>query len=240
MNKKTVLLFGGCLLLAVPCFAQKNIVRVSKLFSSVERAAMQARFVPKYSLSSVVNGYLRTLGVLKFTVAGKSMRAVRFSRDIALKKEGLLVPKNSLAVVEPNGAISLYHPNEKLPAELEAGLASTEPELLVEMLPEEPEPVPAGWKGQSTYTAQEDLARDVDAFYGGKPVKTMRLRMTREEVKVYRLPVRWIEYHPVGSSATTLDSKSDLIVFFPNTQTGHILFGGLISDTWKIMYEELP
>lgn len=240
MNKIAAII-GLCVFCAVSSFAQ------GQLFKHVQRGVAQAGFVQKKSLSSVVNGYLRTSGVSHFTLpTGEAMRAVRFSRNIALTKEQLLVPEGSLAVVNPEGKISVYGPDDIIPAEIQAGLdAEFERKYpsffdFIEMA----EPAAAlsakPWTGKFSYDNQVDLAADVNAYYEGVAEETVIATITKQEAKVYRVPSRDIYYQPVGRSGRYLNPNEDLIVFYPAKNDGQIIFGGLTDETWRMFFKPRP
>lgn len=257
MNKKTALALGLCMFCAVSSFAQK------KLVTDVTRGIAKARlapklnvsFVPKTSLSHVVNGYLRTPAVSRFTLPdGQAVRAVRFSRNILVTKEDLLIPKGSLAVVNPAGKITLYGPEETLPAEIKEGLASSfEAEYpgLLEFMDSwvaEDLSTPSGkpWDGKTSYTAQTDLAVDVDAYYEGQSGEVLVRSMDGALARVYRIPSANIYYKPTGRAGTYLNPDEDLIIFYfakgngAPISDGQIIFGGVTDTFWKQFFEVRP
>lgn len=243
MNKIAAV-FGLCVFCAVSSFAQGQI------FKQVEKGVAKAGFVQKKTLSAVVNGYLRTSGVSHFTLpTGEAMRAVRFSRNIALTKEQLLVPEGSLAVVNPEGKITLYGPDEVLPAEIQNGLdAAFEREFpgflefMEAITPVEETVADASktWTGKLSYDNQVDLAADVNAYYEGVAEETVIATITKQEAKVYRVPSRDIYYQPVGRSGRYLNPNEDLIVFYPAKNDGQIIFGGLTDETWRMFFKPRP
>lgn len=246
MNKKILLVCVLSMCCAVHSFAQ------GKLLRQVERAVGNSKFVPKHSLSRVVNGYLRTPNVQHFTLPnGLAMRAVRFSRNIAVQKENLLIPKGTLAVVDPELKITLFAPNETLPAEIQEGLNlayhSQHPEfaefedifssVAFETQAEEPS---APWNGLPEYNAQTDLAKDIDAYYQGNADEVLNARRTGQEVKVYRVPSGDIYYQPVGRAGRYLNPNEDLVVFYPSQNDGQIIFGGVTDETWRMFFDPRP
>ena len=243
MNKIAAVI-GLCVFCTVSSFAQGQILK------QVERGVARAGFVQKKSLSAVVNGYLRTPGVTQFTLpSGAAMRAVRFSRNIALTKEQLLVPEGSLAVVNPEGKITLYGPDEVLPAEIQNGLdAAFEREFpgflefMEAITPAEETATAAAkpWTGKTSYDAQVDLAKDMDAYYQGNADEVLNARTTGQEVKVYRVPSRDIYYQPVGRAGRYLNPNEDLVVFYPSQNDGQIIFGGVTDATWRMFFEPRP
>ncbi|MDO5765371.1 MAG: hypothetical protein Q4P84_06720, partial [Elusimicrobiales bacterium] len=200
MNKIAAVI-GLCVFCAVSSFAQ------GQLFKHVQRGVAQAGFVQKKSLSAVVNGYLRFSGGTHFSLpTGEAMRAVRFSRNIALTKDQLLVPAGSLAVVNPEGKISVYGPDDVVPAEIQTGLdAAFERDYpgftdLIEMVEPAAELPSKPWTGKLSYDNQIDLAKDIDAYYEGNAKETVIATITKQETKVYRVPSRDIYYQPSGRS----------------------------------------
>lgn len=246
MNKKILLVCVLSMCCAVHSFAQ------GKLLRQVERAVGNSKFVPKKSLSTVVNGYLRTPAVRHFTLpGGQAMRAVRFSRNIAVQKENLLIPKGTLAVVDPKLEITLFAPDETLPAEIQKGLDAAyyaqHPEFAefeemfssvkFETQAEEPSDP---WNGQPEYNAQTDLAKDIDAYYKGNAEELRRDVITGREAKVYRVPSAAIFYRPSGRAGRYLDPDRDLILFFPGQNDGQIIFDGLTDTYWQTFFQPLP
>lgn len=247
MNKM-VAVIGLCVLCAVSSFAQRNLWKgvlqtgriQTKLLAGVQRNVAASGFVQKQSLSSVVNGYLRMPTVTHFSLStGEPMRAVRFSRNIALEKENLLVPKGSLAVVNQAGDITLYAPEEVLPADIQAGLDAASPELLDFVLEPAAEQTAKAWSGKLSYDNQVDLAKDLDAYYEGNAEKKVFNRVVRQEGKIYRVPFSNIYYHPAGNTSRYLDPNEDLIIFYPATGEGQILFGGISNKTWRKFFAPL-
>lgn len=243
MNKIAAVI-GLCVFCAVSSFAQGQILK------QVEKGVAKAGFVQKKTLSGVVNGYLRTPGVSHFTLpTGEAMRAVRFSRNIALTKDQLLVPEGSLAVVNPEGKITLYGPNEVLPAEIRNGLdAAFEREFpgfmeFMEAITPVEEPsaeVSKTWTGKLSYDNQVDLAADVNAYYEGVAEETVIATITKQEAKVYRVPSRDIYYQPAGRSGKYLNPAKDLVIYYPAKDDGQIIFGGIADKTWRMFFEPLP
>ncbi|MGN0024622.1 MAG: hypothetical protein ACI351_04235 [Candidatus Avelusimicrobium sp.] len=227
--KTMTAVIGLCVFCTVSSFAQGNLLKV------VQRGVVRAGFVQKKSLVSVVNGYLRTPNVTHFSLpTGETMRAVRFSRNITLTKENLFVPKGSLAVVNPAGKITLYAPEEVLPADIQAGLEAAAPKLLDCVLEPVAEPSAKPWTGKLFYDNQIDLAKDIDAYYEGKAEETIFNRVTQQEGKVYRIPSGEIHYQPAGNTGSYLDPNKDLILFYPAKNEGQVLLNGLTSDTWRM------
>lgn len=243
MNKIAAVI-GLCVFCTVSSFAQGQILK------QVERGVARAGFVQKKSLSAVVNGYLRTPGVTHFTLpTGEAMRAVRFSRNIALTKEQLLVPEGSLAVVNPEGKITLYGPDEVLPAEIQNGLdAAFEREFpgflefMEAITPAEETVADASktWTGKLSYDNQVDLVKDINAFYKGEAKETLVAKITKQEGKVYKVPSRDIYYQPVGRAGRYLNPNEDLVVFYPSQNDGQIIFGGVTDETWRMFFEPRP
>lgn len=242
MNK-TAVAVGLCLLGATSCFAQGG-----KMVEAVERGIKQARFVQKSSLSSVVNGYLRTSKVLSLTLSsGKTVRAVRFSRDIALKKENLLVPQGSLAVVTPEGNISVYGPEETVPAEIQEALDNAFyaeypefAEFAAGAAAEPPAAPSKPWSGAPVYNAQTDLARDIDAYYAGEAEEVLWDSISMLETKIYRVPSADIYYEPAGRAGRYLNPQEDLIFFHPGQNNGGIIFGGVSDGIWRMFFKAQP
>lgn len=242
MNKMAAVI-GLCVFCAVSSFAQGQILK------QVEKGVAKAGFVQKKTLSAVVNGYLRTPGVTHFTLpTGEAMRAVRFSRNIALTKDQLLVPEGSLAVVNPEGKITLYGPNEVLPAEIQNGLdAAFEREFpgfmeFMEAITPAEEPsadVSKTWTGKLAYDNQVDLVKDIDAFYKGEAEETVLAKITKQEGKVYKVPSRDIYYQPAGRAGKYLNPDKDLVVYYPAKDDGQIIFGGIADETWRVFFEPL-
>lgn len=257
MNKKTVLAFGLCVFCAVSAFAQQKMVTgVTRGIAKARLAAKPAvSFVPKYSLPSVVNGYLRTPNVTRFTLPdGTVMRAVRFSRNIKVEKEDLLIPEGSLAVVNPDGKIELYGPQEELPSEIKAGMdAAFEEEHsgFLQFLEGWAEDYPSSgaavqWTGKAAYSAQTDLAKDVDAYYDGQSGELLTRKIDGAFTKVYRIPSYGIYYQPNGRAGRYLNPDEDLILFHyakkdgTPINDGQIVFGGVTDPLWKDFFEVLP
>ena len=243
MNKIAAVI-GLCVFCAVSSFAQGQILK------QVEKGVAKAGFVQKKTLSAVVNGYLRTPGVSHFTLpTGEAMRAVRFSRNIALTKDQLLVPEGSLAVVNPEGKITLYGPDEVLPAEIQNGLdAAFEREFpgfleFMEAITPAEEPsaeVSKTWTGKLSYDNQVDLVKDINAFYKGEAKETLLAKITKQEGKVYKVPSRDIYYQPVGRAGKYLNPAKDLVIYYPAKDDGQIIFGGIADETWRMFFEPLP
>lgn len=233
MNKNFAVIAGLCVFFAGSAFAQKNLIK------SVQRGVEQARFVQKTSLSSVVNGYLRTPGVTHFTLpsTGEALRAVRFSRNIAAKKEGLLIPEGSLAVVNAEGKIALFRPDEAVPAEIEEGMQEAfyaehpglkEFEDAIRAGMEADEAVLSKpWNGKTAYDGQEDLAQDINAYYQGADETFGQVEIFGQQAIVYRVPVWNIYYHPAGRAGRYLNPEQDLILFYPDINDGQIVFDGV-------------
>ncbi len=250
MNKKITMIIGCCCFCAVSAFAQGKLIRPIKTVVSsanlTRQVAAKASFVPKASVSSVVNGYLRTPDVTRFTLpTGEAMRAVRFSRNIYVKKENLFLTEGTLAVVTPAGKISLFGPDEALPAEIKQGMdeafAAESPvffELLESVAKVEASALPGkAWNGKPSYDGQSDLARDVDAYFDGKPQETLIHRVTGYETRVYRVPSSSIYYKPAGRSGRYLSPQEDLILFFPSQNDGQIIFNGVTDHTWRMFFD---
>lgn len=247
MRQKAAFVFGLCLCCSVSSFAFGKLP-LKGLPNLPSKVASQARFIPKASLSSVVNGYLRTPNVVRFTLpSGEAMRAVRFSRDIKVVKENLLIPHGTLAVVNPKGEISLYKPEEVWPDEIKAGLdaafEASHPEFTkfmesVEREEEISSAVP--WTGRPIYNAQSDIARDIDAYYGGQSEEVVWDIIVKREIKVYRLPSRYIFYRPAGRDGRYLDPEADLILFNPAQNDGQIVFNGLNDTYWRNFFQPKP
>lgn len=257
MNTKTVLALGLCMFGAVSCFAQKKLV--TDVTRGIAKACLAPKlnvsFAPKASLSSVVNGYLRTPAVSRFTLPdGQAMRAVRFSRNILIKKEDLLIPAGSLAVVSPAGKIMLYGPEEELPAEIKEGLdAAFEAENpgLLEFMDSwvvEDVAAPSGkpWNGKTSYDAQTDLAVDIDVYYEGQSDEVLVRTIDGALAKVYRIPSANIYYQPAGRAGTYLNPDEDLIIFYfakgngAPLSDGQIIFGGVKDTLWKQFFKVRP
>lgn len=242
---------------AVSSFAQVwgKVPKLPKLNIQVTRGILVAKpqpWVRKLSLPSVVNGYLRTPGVIHFKVAEVPMRAVYFSRDIWVQKEDLYIPKGSLAVVGPEKEITVYKPGDQLPLEVEAGLdAAFEErhpgflafEASIVMDPGEASSIP--WKGKASYEAQVDIGLDVDAYYQGQANEIVVNRITQYKTKVYRVPSPNIYYQPAGRAGRYLNPEKDLILFYFSKengtpiQDGQIVFDGLTDDTWRMFFEPI-
>lgn len=248
MNKKIMLAAGLCLFCAAFSFAQ------SKLVADVTRGVVQAKFVPKTSLSSVVNGYLRTPGVTHFSVNGEAMRAVRFSRNIFVKKENLFLPEGTLAVITPAGKINVFGPEDEVPAEIKKGMdAAFEAENpgffeLMEAFAAAAASAPAAkaWNGNTMYEAQADLAKDIDAYYNGQSDEVFTRKIDGAVTKVYRIPVDGIYYHPVGRAGRYLSPEKDLLLFYSSRHDGRainegqLVFGGVTDRKWEIFFDPRP
>lgn len=232
MKKKITVFVVLCLAFAGSAFAQKNLIK------SVERSVAQARFISKTSLPSVVNGYLRTPDVIRFTLpSGEALRAVRFSRNIATKKEGLLIPEGSLAVVNAEGKIALFRPNEAVPPEIEEGMREAfyaeHPGLkefedaIIAGMEADKAVLSKPWNGKTAYDDQADLALDINAYYQGTDETFGQVEILGQQVIVYRVPVWNIYYHPAGRAGRYLNPAQDLILFYPNRNYGQIVFNGV-------------
>lgn len=243
MNK-IIVVFGLCVFCAVSSFARGQIIKQVVEKGVLERGVTKAVFVQKQSLSAVVNGYLHTTAVTHFTLpTGEEMRAVRFSRNIDLKKEQFSVLKGSLAVVNPEGKITLYGPEEELPAEIKAGLdAAFEREFpgFMEAFTPAEETVAAAskpWTGTLSYEDQTALAIDINAYYEGNAEEVVWDRIGKQECKIYRIPSGDIYY---AGKNKYLRPNEDLIIFYPAQNRGQIVFDGLKNETWRMFFKPLP
>ena len=77
-------------------------------------------------------------------------------------------------------------------------------------------------QGLKHYTDQRNLALDLNAFYKGEGIRVMDL-ISKTEALIYALPVEGIVYEPSGREARTLVPKEDIVVFFPDRNTGQLI-----------------
>ncbi|MBR4355146.1 MAG: hypothetical protein IKP96_01015 [Elusimicrobiaceae bacterium] len=77
-------------------------------------------------------------------------------------------------------------------------------------------------QGLKHYTDQRNLALDLNAFYKGEGIRVMDL-ISKTEALIYALPVEGIVYEPSGREARTLVPREDIVVFFPDRNTGQLI-----------------